>query len=155
MKKVLIALDYNPSAQKIAETGYSLAKSMQAEVVLLHVMADPTYYAAYEYSPIMGFNSNFISPETLPIDTMEELKKGAIEFLASSKEHLGDASIQTLVLEGETAATINKAAVEMHADIIVLGSHSRRGLEKILMGSVAEKVLHHSNVPLFLIPTKE
>jgi len=155
MNKVLIALDYNPSAQKIAETGFTLAKAMKADIVLLHVMADPAYYAAYEYSPIMGFNSNFISPETLPPDTVDDIKKAAVEFLTSSKEHLGDAAIQTLALEGEVAATIVKTAKEIQADIIVLGSHSRRGLEKILMGSVAEKVLHHSSIPLFIIPTKE
>ncbi|MEO5592639.1 MAG: universal stress protein [Chitinophagaceae bacterium] len=154
MKKVLIALDYNPSAQTVAETGFTLAKGMQAEVILLHVMADPSYYAAYEYSPIMGFNSNFISPQTLPPDITEDLKKGAMEFLNRSKEHLGDAAIQTFVLEGDAATTIVKAATDFNADIIVLGSHSRRGLEKILMGSVAEKVLHHSSIPLFIIPTK-
>jgi len=155
MKKILIALDYNPSAQTVAETGFALAKGMQAEIILLHVMADPAYYAAYEYSPIMGFNSNFISPETLPPDVSEEIKKGAVEFLNRSKEHLGDAGIQTIVKEGEVADTIVKTAADVQADIIVLGSHSRRGLEKILMGSVAEKVLHHSTIPLFIIPTKK
>jgi nucleotide-binding universal stress UspA family protein len=154
MKKILIAVDYNPSAQTVAETGYALAKGMQAEITLLHVMADPAYYAAYEYSPIMGFNSNFISPETLPPDISDEIKKTAVEFLNSSKEHLGDAGIKTLVKEGEVAATIVQTATDLQADIIVLGSHSRRGLEKILMGSVAEKVLHHSSIPLFIIPTK-
>ena len=42
----------------------------------------------------------------------------------------------------------------MSADVIVMGSHSRSGLDKILMGSVAEKVLHHTSIPLFIIPTK-
>jgi len=154
MKKIIIALDYNPSAQIVAEKGYDLAKGMQATVVLLHVMADPAYYAAYEYSPIMGFNSNFIGPETLPPDNSEELNKAAEEFLAKSKEHLGDAGIQTVVKEGGVADTIVKTAADMQADIIVLGSHSRRGLDKILMGSVAEKVLHNSAIPLFIIPTK-
>ena len=46
MKKILIALDYNPTAQKIAETGFSLAKAMNAQVVLLHVIADPVYYSS-------------------------------------------------------------------------------------------------------------
>lgn len=57
MKKVLIALDYNPSAEKVAETGHRLAKSMDAEVVLLHVVSDFKYYASLNYSPIMGFDS--------------------------------------------------------------------------------------------------
>ncbi|HTL10337.1 MAG TPA: universal stress protein [Chitinophagaceae bacterium] len=154
MKKILIALDYNPSAQTVAETGHALAKDMRAQVVLLHVMADPAYYAAYEYSPIMGFNSNFIGPETLPPDVTEDVRSGAEDFLQKSKQHLQDDTIETMVLEGSVAETIVKAAVEMGAAIIVMGSHSRRGLDKILMGSVAEKVLHSSSIPLFIIPTK-
>jgi nucleotide-binding universal stress UspA family protein len=46
LKKVLIALDYDPTAQKVAETGYSLAKTMGAEVILLHVISDPVYYSS-------------------------------------------------------------------------------------------------------------
>ncbi len=45
-------------------------------------------------------------------------------------------------------------AKEQHADIIVMGSHSRRWLENILMGGVTEKVLHHTTIPLFIVPTK-
>ncbi len=155
MKKILIALDYNPSAQKIAETGYNLARSMNAEIVLLHVLAEPAYYAAYEYSPIMGFN-NFIGPEVLSAaDTIKEIKNAAVLFLAKSKEHLDDASIEIMVREGDAANTIVKTATDTSADIIVLGTHSRSGLNKILMGSVAEKVMRHSKIPLFVIPTKD
>ena len=71
MKKVLIALDYNPTAQKIAETGYRLAKAMNARTVLLHVIADPTYYSSLNYSPIMGFDTFSNVVET---DTTDELK---------------------------------------------------------------------------------
>ncbi len=120
MKKILIALDYNPSAQKIAETGHELAKSMNAEVVLLHVMAEAIYYPAYEYSPIMGFN-NFIGPEVLPQVTAEELKKTALEFLEKTKETLQDAGIQTIIKDGEVPKTIIETATENGADMIVLG----------------------------------
>jgi nucleotide-binding universal stress UspA family protein len=50
MKKVLIALDYNPTAQKVAEVGFSMAKAMNAEITLLHVIADPVYYSSPGYS---------------------------------------------------------------------------------------------------------
>ena len=53
MKKILIALDYNPSAEKIAEAGYALAKATNAAVILMHVVADPVYYSNLDYSPIM------------------------------------------------------------------------------------------------------
>jgi nucleotide-binding universal stress UspA family protein len=154
MKKVLIALDYDQSAQKVAEEGYKLAKAMVAEVVLLHVMTEPAYYASTAYSPVMGFGG-FGDMDFLQPDIIEELKKVSINFLEKSKHHLGDDTIQTLIKEGNVADTINEAAKELHADIVVIGSHSRKWLESIVMGSVTEKVLHHTLVPLFIIPTKK
>ncbi len=60
-----------------------------------------------------------------------------------------------MVKEGDFADSILVTAKEMHADIIVMGSHSRRWLEGILMGSVTEKVLHHTSIPVCIIPTKQ
>lgn len=67
MKKILIAIDYNPTATGIAESGYSLAKSMNAEVILLHVVADYTYYSSLDYSPVLGFTALVILEPYRPI----------------------------------------------------------------------------------------
>ena len=155
MQKVLIALDYNPTAQKVAETGFSLAQAMGAEVFLLHVISDPVYYSTSEYSPIMGFTGYNMDNDLLRLDNDEDLKKATQHFLDKSKHHLGDETIQTLIKEGDFAESILKAAKEVHADIIVMGSHSRRWLDEILMGSVTETVLHHTPIPLFIVPTKK
>jgi nucleotide-binding universal stress UspA family protein len=151
--KVLIALDYNPTAQKIAEVGYAMAKAMHAEVTLLHVIDDPVYYTNAEYSPIMGF-TGYMDSGLLQL-TNETLKKASHHFLDKTKHHLGDGSVKTLISEGDFADTIIKTAKDLHANVIVIGSHSRRWLDEILMGSVTEKVLHHSTIPLFIIPTKQ
>ena len=153
MKKVLIALDYNPSAQKVAETGFSLAKTMGAEVILLHVMSDPVYYSSTEYSPIMGFTGMDMSP--VQLESIDGLKRASQYFLDKSKHHLGDDTIQTLVKEGDFAEAILESAKELHAEVIVMGSHSRKWMEKIVMGSVTEKVLNNTSIPLFIIPTKK
>lgn len=154
MNKILIALDYNPTAQKVAETGYHMAKAMNAKVCLIHVMADPTYYYSRQYSPVMGFD-NFSNAEMVNTITIDELRIAAQDFLDKSKEHLGDHSIKTILKEGDAATCILEAAKEENISIIVMGTHSRRGLDKILMGSVAESVLHKSKVPVFIIPTRE
>jgi nucleotide-binding universal stress UspA family protein len=153
MKKVLIAMDYNPAARGIAEAGHSLARSMNAEVTLLHVIADYTYYSSLDYSPITGFDS-FSNLGVLQTSTIAELQKAAEEYLGKMKEYLGDNTIRTLTRDGDTGDAILGAATELNADMIVMGTHSRRGLEKILMGSVAEKVLRHSQVPMYIIPTR-
>jgi nucleotide-binding universal stress UspA family protein len=154
MKKVLIALDYNPTAQKVAEEGFSMAKAMNAEVILLHVISDPVYYSSEEYSPIMGFNG-FLDMAAVQLNSIDGLKKASKQFLDKSKHHLGDKTIKTLVKEGDFAESILETAKDLNVDIIAMGSHSRRWLDEILMGSVTEKVLHHSSIPLFVIPTKK
>ncbi len=153
MKKVLIALDYDPSSIKVAEKGYSLAKKMGAEVVLMHVLSEPVYYSSVEYSPILGFN-DYMNMGTFQTETIQGLKKAAQHFLDRTKYHLGDENIHTLLKEGETADSILESAKNMDADIIVLGTHSRKWLENILIGSVAESVLKHSTLPLFIVPIK-
>jgi len=78
-----------------------------------------------------------------------------MDFLEKSKKHLGDNAIQTIVTEGNFAESILKSAKKLKANIIVMGSHSRRWLEKIVMGSVTQEVLNKSTLPMFIIPTKK
>jgi len=152
--KVLIALDYDPTAQKVAEKGFSLAKAMGSEVILMHVMSNPVDYSSMEYSPSLGF-TGYKDTGKLQSESIEGLKNESQLFLDKTKRHLGDNSIQTLVKKGDCAESILKTAKDLHIDIIVMGSHSRRWLENIVMGSVTEKVLHHTSIPLFIIPTKK
>jgi nucleotide-binding universal stress UspA family protein len=154
MKKVLIALDYDPTAQKVAETGLSLAKAMGAEVFLLHVITDPVFYYSREYSPIMGIWGSMDTSQ-FQSDNIDGLKKASFHFLEKLKRHLGDESIQILVKEGDISDTVLRTAKSLHVDIIVLGTHSQRWLENIIMGSVAENVLYHTKIPLLIIPTKK
>ncbi len=151
---VLIALDYDPTAKKVAETGFALAKAMEAEVILLHVISDPIYYSSVEYSPIMGY-SGYLALEPLVLESIDGLKKASLQFLEKTRHHLGAPAIQTRVEEGDFGETILKTAKQVHADMIVMGSHSHRWLDEILMGSVTEMVLHHTTLPLFIIPTKK
>jgi nucleotide-binding universal stress UspA family protein len=60
-----------------------------------------------------------------------------------------------LVEEGDFAESILKTAKDLHVDIIVIGTHSRKWLENIVIGSVTEKVLNNTSLPLFIIPTKK
>ena len=127
MKKVLIALDYDPPAQKIAETGYALAKDMQAEVVLLHVVAEAFYYTSSNYSPIMGYEG-FNNLDIVAMANVGELRKAAGDYLNKTKQHLNDSSVQTIVKEGDFANGILEAAKEVSADVIVMGRTAHLGM---------------------------
>ena len=152
-KKVLIALDYDPTAQKVAESGFALAKEMGAKIILLHIISDLLYYYSPEYSPFMGFSGTMAS---FPIHAKgsEGLIKAGRSFLNKTKLHLGDKAIQTVIKEGDLSETILNTAKELKVNIIVMGSHSRKWLEKIVMGSVTESVLNHTSLPLYIVPTR-
>jgi nucleotide-binding universal stress UspA family protein len=143
LKKVLIALDYDQSSQKVAEVGYSLALSLHAEAILLHVISDlPVYYSAYTYA------------HEFKVDMFDDLRASTLKFLNKVKRHLGDEDVKLMIIEGEVADSILKLSKEMDIDVVVMGSHSRKWLEDILMGSEAEDVLKHTQIPLLIVPTK-
>jgi nucleotide-binding universal stress UspA family protein len=152
MKEILLALDYNPGAQKTAEMGHMIAKALGAHVTLFHVIVDPAYYYTTEYSPIMGFKG--FSATNFQTEIVE-LKEAARAFLDNAKNHLQDPTIDLVVKEGNAAEMILETAKELNAEMIIFGSHGRKGLEKILVGSVTEKVLHQTNIPLFIIPIRD
>jgi nucleotide-binding universal stress UspA family protein len=154
MKKVLIALDLDPSAMKVAEAGYALARTMNARITLLHVLAEEVFYTGLEYSPITGFTGFNSTDFSVKADT-EGIVKASEYFLDKIRDHFHDESIEILVETGGFPDTIIETAENLESDLIVMGSHSKRWLDKILMGSVTEKVLHHTTIPLLIIPTKQ
>ena len=153
MKKILIALDNNIGAQKVAASGYELAQALHAHTILMHVTTDASYYSSLNYSPIMGFDT-FSNLDIEQTNAVEKLKTTAQNYLDDVKLSLDDETIETVLKEGDYAENILQTAEELKADIIVLGTHSRKGLDKVLLGSVAEKVLRSSTIPLFIIPVK-
>lgn len=150
LKKVLIALDYDPTAQKVAEEGFSMAKAMGAEVTLLHVVVNSAMYAsAYD-------NMGAWQIDTLETyKAMEILNEVSLNFLEKAKRHLASKSIKTIQKEGDFAQKILETASEIKADCIVMGSHSQKWLENILMGSVTEEVMRKSTIPMYIVPTKK
>ena len=144
MNKVLIALDYDPTAKKVAKSGYSIATAMGAEVILLHVIQDLTVYSL-----------SYLNMGPLQLDSVVELKEASQQFLDKTKLFLGDLTIQTVVKEGDFADSIFQTAKELDVDIIVMGSLSKKWLENIVLGSVSQKVMLQSTIPMFIVPTKK
>ena len=151
MKKILIALDYGLSAQKIAEKGYQLAKSMDAKVMLLHVVADEIYYSSMDSAPFLGFYGY----DFFNIDNNDSLIESSKNFLEKIKKHLKDPEIEIIAEQGDFASVILETATKQHASFIVIGSHSKNWLEKAVMGSVTESVLSKTKIPMFIIPIKD
>jgi len=144
MNKVLIALDYDPTAKKVAEAGYAMAKAMGAEVILLHVVEN-----------LIAYSLSYLNMGPLQLDTVVELKDASQQFLDKTKLLLDDVTVQTVVREGDFANSIIEAVIEFDIDILVMGSLSKRWLEDIIMGSVTEQVMKKTPIPVFIVPTRK
>lgn len=152
MKKVLIAIDYNPVSEKVAEEGYELAKSLNAKVCLIHVLDDVGFYGA-QYPTFMGYDGYAgMGPN---FDVAREMENIARDFLNKAKQHIGDENVKTHLAEGDPARAIINYCEEWSANILVMGTHSHSVLEKLLLGTVAEKILEKTNIPVFLVPVKK
>jgi nucleotide-binding universal stress UspA family protein len=154
MKKVLIALDYDSNSNEIAKIGYQLAQKMGAQTVLLHVLFDQTNFSSTQFDPMMGMGGYDYNVFAEVVDA-ESYTIAGNQYLEHIKEFLNDDSIQLLVKIGDASDEILATSISTQSDLIVMGTHSKKWLEKVLIGSVAASVLEQTEIPLLVIPTKK
>jgi nucleotide-binding universal stress UspA family protein len=140
-KKILIAIDDGPLAEKIASVGFELSKKVNAEIAVVSVV----------HTTILNPDGGMSSGE------MENMIKSEYK---ESLQLLLDKVFKTheiwfFVEQGNPSDVILRVAEEWEADMIVLGTHGRTGLSHLLMGSVAEKIIRHSTKPLFIVPSNK
>jgi len=152
MKKVLIGIDYNPNSEGVVRKGYELAKKLGAEVCLIHVLADVSYYGV-NYPSFMGYEG--YNEMAVDLNVISELREVARDYVETAAKHLNDPGVTTHMAEGPTSAAILNYAEEWKADMIVLGTHSHSVLEKVLMGTTASHILEKTKIPVYLIPIKK
>lgn len=139
-KVILVPLDGSPLAEAVLPHAEALAKSENAEIVLLRVPILPT--------------TEFISrdPSIIAkiIEDMEQQTRDYIEKKAGGLQDQG-IKVKSIIREGSIPDTIIAVAKETHADVITMSTHGRSGLQRILMGSVAEQVVSISPIPVMLL----
>jgi len=139
-----VAIDGSPTSDRALIEAIKLAHDQHANLRIVHVIDDP--YAYYE--------GDGVSPETIARleqawrDAGEKILAHAIE-LASQKGIRPETGI--LEREDRVSAVILDDAARWHADLIVLGTHGRHGLQHLLLGSVAEGVVRTAVVPVLLL----
>lgn len=144
-KTVLFATDFSESSIYAFEYARDLAKKYQALLLVVHVINEPV--------DLRGFYVPHISFETLE----EEIEQGARKMMDKfCRVHLADYDhYQTFIIPGIPYDEIIKKAEETAADLIVMGTHGRSGLDHVLFGSTAEKVVRKSPVPVMTIRYSE
>ncbi len=143
-KKILVALDGSELAEAALPHAQKLASDPESEIVLLRVSVNP----AAEFS--------FSDPQ-IADNIIQEMENETLAYLQSIRAKLQRAGFRTsfLICQGAIAETIMQTAVEIQADAIVMSTHGRSGVKRWLLGSVADRVVTHSDIPVMLIRPKD
>jgi nucleotide-binding universal stress UspA family protein len=141
-KKILIGIDESKHAEHAAKCGFELARQLNAEVALAHVI-----------EPII-LPDNEIGL-AYPLDMAEAQNEASKQILdLTINKFAGSAHVTRFLEIGRPTDMIIEFAKEFEADVIVLGTHSRTGLDRMLMGSVAAHIIRVSPIPVLVIPIK-
>ncbi|MGE4298778.1 MAG: universal stress protein [Desulfovibrionaceae bacterium] len=130
IKKIVCAVDFSEQSPMVADYAKTIAKGLGAEILVLYVAPSLSQYVGFHVPPnsIESFVGEIVSGAE---KTMES-------FLA---ENFADTPVLGKVVTGYAAEEILIFADAENADMIVMGTHGRRGIDRILFGSVAEKVV--------------
>jgi nucleotide-binding universal stress UspA family protein len=141
-KRILVAVDGSPTSNKGLREALRLAKGGGARLVLINVVN--------EFHAFVGLDG------PAPIDIVPMLREGGKRILARAqavarKAGVTPVAVMREVVGGPAADAIVREAKKQRADLIVLGTHGRRGMRRMVMGSDAEQVVRTSPVPVLLV----
>jgi nucleotide-binding universal stress UspA family protein len=137
-QRILIAIDKGPVSAHAVEIALELAAALKADTAVIHVMAPPVTYD---------------SPSGLPQSEMSALaREEGIKLMARLRENPALPAFAHEFLEGGDPATeIVKAAKDWPADMIVMGTHGREGVARMMLGSVADSVIRQAPCPVLVV----
>lgn len=140
IKTILFPTDFTEASTKVVPYARFLAEKLGAKLIVLFVVEELAKYANF-YVPHSALDN-------LEAELMESARKKMENFL---EEELEGFSAESVVTRGDVPEEIVKVAEEKGADLIVMGTHGRKGLEKVLLGSVAERVVKTASCPVMTV----
>ncbi len=145
-KQILVATDGSELAQRALDHALALAKATGAEVTVVHISEPLAVYGA-GYASVAG---TVFDPVPELIEAQKSAANNVIEAARRRAEEAG-VPAKTLHLDNTYAAEgIVETAGKVGADLIVMGSHGRRGLSRMLLGSQTSNVLTHTKIPVLV-----
>ena len=143
-RKILVATDFSEVSEQAVGYAHEMAQQLGAELVLLHVYEVPMLAL-----PIEGVA---ISPATWAADLSSHWQKNLDECAA---RHRGTGvKVTALLRDGVVYDEIHRVADVEHADLIVIGTHGRTGANRLLLGSIAERVIRTATRPVLSVSPK-
>jgi len=141
-KKILVPSDGSPLAQTAAEFAADLAKSHGAQVVGVYVI-DPFPYIGIGDASAVGLQAYMAEAQSAAGRALEDIRQACV---ARGVAFEGDTIERNVTYEG-----ILETAQAEGCDLIVMGSHGRKGVQALILGSVAQKVLTHAQMPVLIV----
>jgi nucleotide-binding universal stress UspA family protein len=136
IRRILVPTDFQPNSEAALECAVDLARLNDASVVVLHVLEIPVYaYPGAPFIPVIDITPDLMKAAQTGLDTtVEGLKRSC--------------DVKGLLRRGSVFSTILDVVKEEQIDLVVMGTHGRKGLAHAVIGSVAEKIVRTSPVPV-------
>lgn len=153
IKKILAPTDLSPFSAKGVRYACNLAKALQAQVTIAHVFNTAEFLSA---ARSMGVASGRLETDNLLVRLLEQHKQTLQQFLDKNISDLrADLDMEQVVEMGQPHTMLVNWAKEKGVDLIVMSTHGRGGIPRMLLGSVTEKVLRTSTCPVLAIPSRD
>ncbi|WP_291320763.1 universal stress protein [Desulfonatronospira sp.] len=140
VKKILCAVDFSDMSSKVADYAQTIAKSMNSSVKVVYVAPSLSQYVGFHVPPtsIENFVGEIVSGAEKTMDIFIQ-------------ENFSEIDATGQVLTGYAAEEILKYADQENMDMIIMGTHGRKGIDRVLFGSVAEKIVKSAPIPVLTI----
>lgn len=140
---ILVPVDESPISYAAVEHALALAKSLDSQVTLMSVIAVDPFVGVDFYKVAPAITDYFMQAEKKAKERLEEIK------LSFERDNI---AVSTKLIHGVSPAEgIMHTADEVSADLIIMGSHGRTGIQKMFLGSVAQNVLTQSPIPVLIV----
>jgi len=141
IKTIIVPIDFSDVSSLIAKWAKEVAKKFDAKIILVHIIEDISTFEG-------------MSPGAKTLHELEKtLIEGAQEYMQIflSKYFSDFNQVKPIIAKGKIVEKIIEIAKENSADLIIIGTHGRKGLDKIIFGSVAEGIVKYSPIPVLTI----
>jgi len=144
IKKILAPVDFSPLSEVAAKRAVELAQLFQAELKLLHVV---------DMQPMMAYGHGLLMPEGKVEPALEEAANKQMQELLAKVQHPEVKAQGKVYIRFDTAwSCVVEEARKDNVDLIVLSTHGRTGVNRLVMGSVAENIIRHATCQLWICP---
>src|SRR5215471_10980872 len=147
IQTILVATDFSDASAPATAYAISLARALNAHLYMMHVVPDEDVRVI---TAIRAYLQSEVTPETL-VDTFYTEAAKRLATLVEEAQAT-DLVPEQLIVTGDPAAAIMREAAAKQVQLIILGTHGRRGVTRFLMGSVAERVLREAPCAVLVVP---